>query len=328
MANDSSPLTREALLREANARDLDISADQLDRWVRRGLVPRPVTRNFGGRVGRQSLYSAGTIEQLAAVKDALAVDRRLDRVAFLVWWWGFEVGMFEVRQFLNKMADDLDREISEIRSASEDGTLDDLIEESASARVRNKVMGRVRRRVGREAFPTVARILLEIATGSFSGLYPDLATDEDEGLLFEQALGLARARSNPLPDGSGPWLTSDPEENLLDLSSIMSGQTTKTLEDTDDTQLSIARDEMAPIVQVLAAVATAVEVEKGPGAYGIAEFGRLLDQISVDDLSHIFVLWLRLRGHDALRPGISELSHVAREILAQSDRGAEIETSG
>ena len=327
MTDDSGLITKRVLLHEANKRELGVTADKLDRWVRRGLVPRPITRNLGGRLGQQSLYPAETIEQLAAVTDALAVDRRLDRAAFLVWWWGFEVEMTEVRQLLIKIAMDLDQEISVLRSAGEDGTIDQLIEESATARVRNRVMGRARRRVGRDAFPTVMRILLEIATGSFSGLYADYSTDEDESLLFEQALGLARARSDPLPDGSGPWLTSNPEENLHELSLIMSEPIPPVLQDTGDAELSMARDEIAPIVQVLAAAAPAVEAERGLGAYGITDFGRLLGEMTVSDLGQFFVLWLRLRVHPALKPGIVELGQAAREALAQAGRGVDLQNT-
>lgn len=308
-------ITRETLLREAGRQKLDASADKLDRWVRRGLIPRPTTTNLGGRTGRQSLYPAEAVEQIAAVCDALSIDRRLDRAALLVWWWGFDVSRSEVRQVLSKEAAELDQEISELRTAQEDGTIDQLIEESGQARVRNKVMGRARRHVGRDAFPTIVRILLEVATGSFSGLYSDYATGEDEGLLLERALGMARARTDQLPDGSDPWLTGQPEDSLSDLSSIMGGTLSDVLDTTSDFELDLAREEIAPIFELLPAVTPALEAEKGEGAYGMTDFGRVLGGMKPDDLARFFLMWLILRTFPELRPGIEEMGRAAREAL-------------
>lgn len=181
--------TRQELLEEAKHRRLSFSEDKLDRWVRRGLVPKPTTRSLGGRLGRQSIYPEVAIEQVAAVCDALRIDRRLDNAGFLVWWWGFDIEMTNVREFLGKIAEDLEQEICELRSASEDGTIDQIVEESGTVRVRNTVMGRARRRVGRDAFPAVVRILIEVATGSFLELPTDFATDEDEGFCSRERWG-------------------------------------------------------------------------------------------------------------------------------------------
>ncbi len=317
MRDESPGFTRDALLREADRLKLGVTGDKLDRWVRRGLVRRPATQNFGGRVGKQALYPAGTVEQLAAVAEALAVDRRLAPAGFLVWWWGFDVDLKEVRRFLSKVAVDLDNEISELRVAHENGTVDQLIDDSSSARVKNRVMRRARRRVGSDSFPTVIRILIEIATGTFSGLHTDYATDEDEGLLFEKALGLARARTDVLPDGSEPWLTSSPEENLREISLVMSQGLTDVLKATGDSELVEARIDAVPIAEVLAALAPFLEAEKGKDAYGMTEFGRTLGEMSIKDLGQFFLMWLKLRTLPVLQPGIAELCQTARDVMSQ-----------
>ena len=216
---------------------------------------------------------------------------------------------------MSKEAAELDQELGELRAAQEDGSLDQLIEESGQARVRDKVMGRAKRHVGRDAFPTIVRILLEVAAGAFSGLYPDYATDEDEGLLLERALGLTRARTDPLPDGSDPWLTGAPEDSLRDLSSVMGGRFSDVLDTTSDSELDLARDEVAPIFEVLAAIAPVLEAVKGDGAYGMTDFGRVLQWMKPDDLARFFLMWLKLRTVPELRPGIEEMGRVAREAL-------------
>ena len=309
-------MTREALLREADHRKLKVTADKLERWTRRGLVPRPITQNFGGRAGKQALYPTEAIDQLAAVSEALSIDRRLDRAAFLVWWWGFTVEMTQVREFLSKIATDLDDEIAELHFAQEDGTIERLIDESATVRLKNKVMGRARRRVGRDAFPTIMRILVEAATGSLSELQTDYATNEDEGLLFERAIGLVRARSDVLPDGSEPWLSSSPEENLRDISSLMSNRLSDVMDAASNSELAVARDEAVPIVEVLAAIGPLLEAQKGRDAYGITEFGRVLNEMTVKDLAQFFLIWLKLRKVPLLQPGIEEIGRSAREVLA------------
>lgn len=309
------------VLEHAAQEQLDVTKSQVDRWVRRGLLPRPTTENLGGRRGKRSVYPAEMVEQVGALTEALTFDRRLDRAGFLIWWWGYEVDRKMVRDYLRTIAASWDQALMELRALAEDqAALEQLIEDSSRARVRNTSIGRVRRRIGRGSFPTVFRILMQVATGSFTGLHVDYATDENEGLLFEKAIGLSRARTDPMPDGMGPWLSSDPEENLSDLSSIMAEPLSDTVNDTPEDELAKASDELRPIIQLLAAMSPALEAKKGPGAYGVTELGRLLGGMSVDDLGQFFVLWLRLRTQPELAHGIAALSHASEDALTHLER--------
>lgn len=311
-------LTRDQVLAWAAEEQLDVTRHKLERWVRAGLLPRPTTENLGGRSGKRSVYPSHILEQLTALIDALGIDRRLERAGFLLWWWGYEVRVEVVRGCLTTIADSWDEAVFELAALAEDEiALKHTIEESSTARVRNTAVGRVRRRVGRKSFPTIFRILTEVASGRFEGLHADYATEEDEGLFFERAIGLGRARTDSMPDGTGPWLNSDPEQNLADLSSIMSEPLSRTVSGASDDELAAARDEVSPIVQLLATISSALEAEQGPGAFGVTELGRLLGGLNVNELAQFFAIWLRLRTRAELRQGIEDMSTASREALAR-----------
>lgn len=96
----------------------------------------------------------------------------------------------------------------------------------------------------------------------------------------------------------------------------MSGGISEGLESASNEDLVMAREEAGPIVDVLAAIAPALEAEKGKDAYGITEFGRVLSDMIVKDLAQFFLIWLRLRSVPLLQPGIEEVSRAARDALA------------
>src|SRR5258708_33835896 len=91
MDEDSSGETAWDLFKRVSAAGFGVSATQLSRWHREGLLPRPRQRSMGRGKGTQSVYPAGTCSQLLALCKIRNQTRLLGRVGWHLWWKGFPV---------------------------------------------------------------------------------------------------------------------------------------------------------------------------------------------------------------------------------------------
>lgn len=191
--------TRQELLNLAQARGYEVSAPQLARWHREGLIPRPEQRSLGKGHGTQTVYPSGTGEQLLAFCEIHTGARRLSYVAWRLWWAGYDVSLKLVRAFLERVAAEWDREMEPLRNP-ETGELSEaaleLLDEAATARYDVKFLRRARKRVGSKRFGTLMAVMLAVASGVFGGYStnPTESTDEDEQRIIEKGLGLERGR--------------------------------------------------------------------------------------------------------------------------------------
>ncbi|MFG3490177.1 hypothetical protein [Streptomyces sp. NPDC047972] len=78
------------LIRYARAQGYEVSASQLERWRRRGLVPQP-TRVYRGRHGTASVYPGGTGDLVCALARHSVPGRRSDDLALLAFFDGADV---------------------------------------------------------------------------------------------------------------------------------------------------------------------------------------------------------------------------------------------
>lgn len=91
-----------------------MSAAQLARWHRAGLLPRPRQQSLGRGRGTATLYPLGTSVQVVALCQIRANERRLDRAAFRLWWDGFTVDLTVIKSLLARHLRDFDAEIKRI----------------------------------------------------------------------------------------------------------------------------------------------------------------------------------------------------------------------
>jgi hypothetical protein len=105
-------------LQEANLAGFVVSPQQLARWHRMGLLPRPVQRGKGRGRGTVTLYPGGTSRQLVELCSARSGTRDLVRVGFRMWWRGFDVDPTLVERVLRGTAARLDERV---RSHPEEG---------------------------------------------------------------------------------------------------------------------------------------------------------------------------------------------------------------
>jgi hypothetical protein len=108
-SEDGEPIDQ--VLTVARAADLSVTADQLRRWHRHGLLPRPKQKGLGRERGTVIVYPSGTADQLLALAKLLAQHRALSRAGWPLWWQGFPVTENYIRDPLSRLVASL----SEIR---------------------------------------------------------------------------------------------------------------------------------------------------------------------------------------------------------------------
>jgi hypothetical protein len=127
------PEPRDQVIEYAAALGYPVSAAQLARWHRAGLLPRPRQRPLGRGRGTETSYPSGTSVQVVALCQIKEEEHRLDRVAFRLWWEGFPVETAVIRSQL----------------AATMGPLEDEIRKAAGSEGVSALSGVMRRSLGR-----------------------------------------------------------------------------------------------------------------------------------------------------------------------------------
>ncbi len=132
---DGSGETREELIELAMANGHEASPEQLARWHRHGLLPKPMQVPLGRGRGTRSVYPTGTGEQLLAL-CRIHLDgreKRLDYVAWRLWWDGYEVSMVPVRRLLGRVAEQVDRDVRDLGDPDGGGLSDEALDQVEQA---------------------------------------------------------------------------------------------------------------------------------------------------------------------------------------------------
>src|SRR5258708_11154308 len=99
-ANERSRL----LVNLAHEHGYEVSATQLGRWHRAGLLPRPKQQAMGKAQGSQSLYPPGTSEQLLALCALRSHERRFSHLACQPWWARYPVDLQIISRYVHETA--------------------------------------------------------------------------------------------------------------------------------------------------------------------------------------------------------------------------------
>lgn len=186
--------TSQEVLTQARQRGYIISATQLVRWHRAGLLPRPRQLPLKGARGTHSLYPSGTGEQLVLLCKCRTTERRFSHLAWQLWLAGYRVDLRLIRALLAPTILRLSRwmrwfadfkQITQTSNASEEGL--DLIERYAAGDLRSQPLRRIRKRIGRQHFPTFLRLMVKLAAEQ--GI-ETTGYDEHERLLDLRILAL------------------------------------------------------------------------------------------------------------------------------------------
>jgi hypothetical protein len=305
------------LLAVAAAHGSAVSRRQLAEWHRADLLPTP-EQTYGDKAGSTSIYPAGTAQRLLALCDCRKRSpRSLDDTAWCLWWAGFDVperyirGQLvraaalwreltdELRQLLQQgAAGDTDDALADTNEDDElTNRLEVFLKHMSIVRSPRKAFAQMRRRVGREKFPTVVRVLAEIGTGTFEGYRADAVTGttDDEREIVETALDFTRARTDRLV-GVDPWLTGDTEQTFATLSRLIRDHPPGSdLDEVGIEELARTRDEAQLFKDLFTGLGSTVEQMFGRGAFGFTAFGALAHDESTRDQAIWVLLWRMIR---------------------------------
>jgi hypothetical protein len=146
-----------------------ISAHQLVRWHRAGLLPRPQQQPLKGVRGTCSLYPPGTGEQVLLLCSLRERERRLAHLAWQMWLAGYRVEDRLIRTQLQQATVRISRWMQWLAGFKQAISQHDaeqalnLIEHYAEGPLRLQPLRRIRKRVGREYFSTFLSRLLDLA---------------------------------------------------------------------------------------------------------------------------------------------------------------------
>lgn len=222
-----------------------VSARQLARWHREGLLPRPKQESLGRGRGTRSVYPDGTADQLIALCEFKKSGRRLDYLAWHLWWEGFDVGIGLIREFINSNWNSWDLDIRNLTDRKS-GDLNDktlrTLKKAGLSHFKNNIVRQARRRIGRILFGGFVVSITRVVAGRFETMDTE---------LLEKAMGL-------VPTGhhkeSPMWMPEGiTDEDVSSLSSFMKNEFQKMRVDKlSDEQLIEARDKLRAIIEFLA----------------------------------------------------------------------------
>lgn len=308
MAEDSGapePLEESAahLIEAAKNAGHTVTKDQLTRWHRADLLPKPRQVHLG-RAGSESWFPTGTSEQLLELLRLKARYRTLDKVRWGLWWGGYRVPTSRAREYITKLIAANDNLFGEL--VTDEGDLTDkahAILDESSGNLSAGTMRRARRRIGKEDFDLFLQSLLLLGTG-----HTDLLKDEDLEML-EHGMALDHARNEPLVSLGGPWLVGDQRVDFENIARLTSPSFhLASLETASDEALEIAREQAKAFMKVIINVGTMVSAA-GPSAFGYAAFAHDFEEIGAHpDGQAFFTVALMAIGQSEGEQGIA--SHI------------------
>jgi hypothetical protein len=286
MAHAEAEEPIEKLLHETARAGFSVTRDQLHRWQREGLLPRPRQRGRGRGHGTEVLYPPGTARQLVALCELLQKKRSLDSACWDLWWRSYPVSEERVRglfhrqvAYVEAIGNAFDAQLDpEPRDEARD--LVKALEESGRARLSHPVVSRMRRRIGKNRFPTFVNFL----AGTAAGKRPELVDDDAE--IVAKGLGL-----------------EDPNE-VGDLLANVSGALSprklrEALEGASTEDLAEAKDEVRAALELVDAAMSLTAFAKGD------DWERLvvdsLKEPTPDDGTHMVLMWLSMRRSPQVR---------------------------
>lgn len=146
-----------------------LSAHQLVRWHRAGLLPRPQQSPLKGTRGTCSLYPPGTSEQVLLLCSLHTRERRLAHLAWQMWLAGYRVDDRLIRPQLQQATTRIScwmqwfADFKQALSQRDFEQVLDRIERYAEGPLRLQPLRRIRKRIGREHFSTFLSLLLSLS---------------------------------------------------------------------------------------------------------------------------------------------------------------------
>lgn len=315
------------LVARARAHRFSVTATQLARWHRSGLLLRPKQVSLGRGRGTQTMYPMGTGDQLVTLCRIRKRKRQLRFAGWKLWWEGFSVAPIHSRGRLAETAGVMDRFVGlassddEVPSAKAVNAIDRWTKKNL--RTKSRLFGRLRNRIGRKNMPGLGYTLIEVAIGSFSELAfadaPDTDAQRNREVL-SKAFGIrARDRAKRARDESSTG-EANPVGEFIEMLARISRRFRKrgfleALKATPDSELVRARDEFWRLLAVFAGIANVIELtgRKASSKYRLIRF--IAKNMNEEEHAFFFLLWLWVRQIPSVRDGVAPLLMPSPPIL-------------
>lgn len=310
--------TKKDILAAVNSGDYSVSPDQLRRWHRVGILPRPKQDHLGRR-GSQTVYPSGTTDQVIEICRIQQKERRFAFIAWELWWNGFEVEPQVIRKFMKRSVDEWEKAKLKI-SGLDTEALNSKIEASGEARFKNKVIRKARKRIGRKNFPDFFKAQLAVGLGTYSKQTLEAQSDQ---MMVEKAFDLERAREQQIGE-IRPWMNGEQLNEAskffgqLEFSVILSNIT--------DEELTQARNLSCVLNDSLVAAGQVMDKTFGKSAFAFSAIGSLLKSSPAIIQPLIILFWLALQRNKDTREAVKftiENQHQFEEIVFY-DQGLEL----
>jgi hypothetical protein len=212
----SSPVsdaTQAELLAAAVRQGAEVSVDQLKRWRRAGLVPRPTVEHPAGLRGSRAQYPNWAIEQLVIVERLHRSIHRLDALRVAVWWEGHWVQPDALRAALIAPLERISAQARELTDEAEDpfAAADAIVAAMTIERASSKITSLLRKRLGCNA--DLINLIWTFLSLGFGAPGPWVEDDHTEDptpnflQLLDRATGTDLMRTKPT--GAGSWIAPD-----------------------------------------------------------------------------------------------------------------------
>lgn len=288
-----------------------ISKDTLAKWHRGGLIPQPITVSLGRGKGSESRYPIGTSALVDAILRARMLGRRrLEDLAWELWWRGYCTPITTIRKRLERFAANWDKCLS---SADFENELKGIESQRLP-----KSVSRIRKRVGRKKIHSIAMAMLSVA----SDRVDDSAIDNVDERTYEQAFNLKRARREHTRE-AGPFIQTDQREIMHLIGPILRGRSlVDTLATYSDSDITNARDSFQNVMRVMGHAGAQLGQTFGKGAFGFDALRELATSTDWSEQALIILVWPLLMTRPEFNAGI-ETYRSSGEMLAATDRGFE-----
>ena len=318
------------VLGRARAAGFEVSENQLSGWHRDGLIPRPKQRWAKGVAGSQTVYPAGTANQLCAL-CAIQTENRSSAMmwGWKLWWLGFPVDEQYYRLKLEAQAKLLDSSSLKFISLLGADQIVDRYKEVAIAlralRTRNAPFRQLRRRLVGGHFEGMLGVMIQILEGNFRGWSIALSDDQDsvrDRILIDRLFGLRRVK-NANEVSRSPTMHDD-IEGALHLLSNQLGKTKmeSVLRSTSHNQLAEARAQL----RVMLFTASGMDGNAGLlTRYGVHVLKELAERMGSGDQASFLLYLLALKRNPTFQRDIAVFLHALRRHVPKSISNAQIE---
>ena len=305
------------LLAQAKQQGYAVSREQLARWHRAGLLPRPIQKGRGRNRGSEVVYPQGAVRQLLALCALHQKNRRLRDNGWSLWWYGFTVEEKYSYDALKDAALWWDQTVHQLRDMAEPGEDDgdiseeslDIIEQAGDMRLVDPMARRMRKRVSSKNYPSLLRVALQMVIGAFDGRDVQRHNDQDinDQFILEKAMGISKARTDRMKGGE-PWLKNDITPILVEVAHrAFDRPLVDILRETPREVVVDARNELAQLFHILDQVSLILERAYGKHAFGLGVIGDIARNSDPSQQAIMLLLWLALRQNPQMKEGMQAL---------------------